>query len=1054
MAFPDTRLRHRLQAAFGADADASPTAWSWTSITGDINAQQISVTRGQANEGGEAAPTSISVVLDNPSGDYTPGHPLGQHYPDIDQGVPMRYAVDGGTTHLALDGTGYATTPDTAALDVTGDIDVRFDATLANWFPVGTLTELMGKFTTTGNQRSWGLYVQDGKVHFTWSPDGTQPSGFDFASTAQFSVPPSGRLAVRATLDADNGAGGLTVRFYTAATIAGPWTQLGDTQTNAATTSIYNSTAPLTIGNVVLPETAAAYENAIGQIHAAEVRNGIGGSQVANPVFADVAEATTSFADTAGRTWTLTGDAAIDPWQPLFAGNADSWEPVWPYGDLSNTDTGYDGESQVTVTASGILRRLGQGEEALQSTLRRRIPSYSPVAYWPWEEGADATTISSPVDGVAAFTPSGFELASDTSLVSSAPLPTVRTGASFTAIVPPAAAGTWQMEFVYYLETMPGSLSTMIDLRTTGTARQILVRVQTNNVRMECYDVDGNQIALGNVTAPGFTGGWNRLQIKASTSGSNVTYNLTWIEIGEIAHFTTDTIAASAGYVTSVRNTYDSGLDGLRLGHLAVFSTQSYSPYNSADIAFAGERAADRMLRLCREEGVPFLLNGRASDTERMGPQRVAALTDLLGECATVDGGPLGEQRAVQGLAYRTRASLYNQTPAIVLSASGDEIANPFAPVLDDQRLRNAITVSRDGGSSATVTDEASILRRRRYADAPTVNAYTDERLPQLAGWRLHLGTWPGMRYPSVSLDLAAAPHLIPTWLTMDFGSRFQVIDLPPQHPTDLVDLLLQGYTQTISPNRWNITANCTPGGPYTVAGRAYYEDFEDTTFVLPYASGGNAAWTRSTAHFNSGTTSLRSGAIGNNQTSDAIFTLPSGARELRFWYWTSSENSGVGFEGDRLLVLVDGVQVLRAQGTTGWTQKIVELPDGATTLTFRYAKDNSATAGEDAVHIDDISVTGLAPSRRDTAGSQLAADVTATATSLSVATTLGPVWTQDPVHMPFQARLGGEVVSVTSVTGTTSPQTWTVVRSVNGIVKPQTAGTPVSLTEPAIRAL
>lgn len=91
---------------------------------------------------------------------------------------------------------------------------------------------------------------------------------------------------------------------------------------------------------------------------------------------------------------------------------------------------------------------------------------------------------------------------------------------------------------------------------------------------------------------------------------------------------------------------------------------------------------------------------------------------------------------------------------------------------------------------------------------------------------------------------------------------------------------------------------------------------------------------------------------------------------------------------------------------------------------------------------------------RLDTDGSQLAAAVDADDTTLSVATTAGPLWTTNVAEFPFDVVLGGEVVTVTSITGAASPQTFTVTRAANGVVKAHTAGTQVRLAQPMILAL
>lgn len=88
------------------------------------------------------------------------------------------------------------------------------------------------------------------------------------------------------------------------------------------------------------------------------------------------------------------------------------------------------------------------------------------------------------------------------------------------------------------------------------------------------------------------------------------------------------------------------------------------------------------------------------------------------------------------------------------------------------------------------------------------------------------------------------------------------------------------------------------------------------------------------------------------------------------------------------------------------------------------------------------------------TAGSQLTSAITDSTTSISVTTTLGPVWTQDAGDMPITVKVGGEQMTVSAVSGSSSPQTFTVTRSANGITKSHPAGTAVELATDAVRGL
>jgi hypothetical protein len=63
-------------------------------------------------------------------------------------------------------------------------------------------------------------------------------------------------------------------------------------------------------------------------------------------------------------------------------------------------------------------------------------------------------------------------------------------------------------------------------------------------------------------------------------------------------------------------------------------------------------------------------------------------------------------------------------------------------------------------------------------------------------------------------------------------------------------------------------------------------------------------------------------------------------------------------------------------------------------------------------------------------------------------------LWTTTAGDFPFDIIVGGERMTVTNITGSSSPQTFTVTRSVNGVVKSQIAATDVRLFTPCYVAL
>lgn len=904
MAFPQTPIDLLAEMQIGG---------VWSNVTSDLYARgPLTIERGRPDEAARVDPSKATFQLDNRQNKYSPRNPRSANYGLIGRNTPVRFSVPGTESYLATTGVSgdIVATPDHTSLDITGDLDVRMELT-AGWTDEGSQV-LIGKWSAVDGNRSWLVRINSGGIVLVWSPTGLSAA----AQAYTLPLPPlPHRAAVRMTLDVDNGAGGFTVALYTADSLSGSWTARGSTATSAGTTSIYSGTAPLEIAptQVVTSGNRPPWR---GRLHRAEVRSGIGGTVVASPDVRALTPGTTSWSDSPGRTWTVAGAATITSREYRLHAEVSSWPPRW---DTSGRDL------YVPVEAAGILRRLGQGTKALASPLRRRIPTIgNPKAYWPMEDGRDAVQAYSPIAGCQPLAVSGLEFAADDSLFGSAPLPRLTAAVTLAAPVPAhTATGQWMLACVFYWPTAPASSTRLLAFNTSGSAQTIILNVDNGSILLEGYTSSGATLFSVPAVTVGFHGAWTRLELTAETSGGNVTYRLGWVDVSGAGYGASTSVAATAGIITGIATTCGALAADVRLGHLGVFASSATSVYDSADDGWLGETASARLVRLSGEEGVPL---SACSASTAMGPQRPDTLLSLLGQCETSDGGVLHEVRDLLGLRYRSRESLYNQPVQLTLDYTQDgHVAPPLEPVDDDQRTRNDRTVTRSGGSSARAIDSTSPLSVLSppagigvYDDAETISVATDDQLEDIAGWRLHMGTWDEARYPTVHIDLAAAPSLIPAVVGLDIGDRIQIINPPTWLPPGPIDLIVEGYTEVIGhPNSWDIVLNCTPAGPWTV-------------------------------------------------------------------------------------------------GVT-----------------------------------DDV-VLG----RADTDGSQLAAGVTSTATSLSVAVTAGPLWTTDPADRPFDIRVGGEVMTVTNITGSSSPQTFTVTRSVNGIVKSQSSATDVRLAYPSVTAL
>ena len=158
-----------------------------------------------------------------------------------------------GTQHMYLPGTAdnYASVPDSAALSITGDIDIQARVALGDWTPAQEMA-IVSKYTTIDDHRSYMFVVRSGStglLRFYWSEDGVN------LITATSSVAPTvsngDYLWIRATLDVDGGPIGQgRVNFYTGGSGASPtWVQLGaEVGGGSVPTSIFDGLHPVEIG--------------------------------------------------------------------------------------------------------------------------------------------------------------------------------------------------------------------------------------------------------------------------------------------------------------------------------------------------------------------------------------------------------------------------------------------------------------------------------------------------------------------------------------------------------------------------------------------------------------------------------------------------------------------------------------------------------------------------------------------------------------------------------------------------------------------------------------
>lgn len=691
------------------------------------------------------------------------------------------------------------------------------------------------------------------------------------------------------------------------------------------------------------------------------------------------------------------------------------WPPRW---DISDSDV------WMPVVANGLLRRLNQGSQPLQSALRRYIPSLFPVAYWPLEDTGFIGRFSlAAVAGGQSLSIAGIKFAQDSDVPGSQPLPELLESSGFQpgigiganpfmrcSEVPAIDNGSWSVWMLFRIsaDDFPTTgTHTLLQFHTSGTAGTfIVIAVGGADPALRVRVLDQNSVLITEQTAtqsaavaaggPTITGDWRVLSVRATQSGGNVVWTFSWFPLdGSINFGGGSTFAGTVGHFRRINTTFSPSLAGMRFGHLSAWGVADPAAYfdpvslggQHATLGFSGEEARERARRVTVEEETLLLVQGDASTP--MGSQLTSTLNDLVEEAATADIAILTEQRNESGLLLRARELMYNQVPSLVLDYASGRVFAPFEPTDDDQRIQNSITVSRARGSSVLAVQTEGPLNVNspitdpngvgEYAASYTVNVESDDQLPDHAGWRLHLGTVDEMRYPRVTFNLANPRMLalIDSIIALREGVKIVITNPPAWLPANDVELIVEGYKESLNAFQWELTFVCSPASPWTVGTAVeldtlLFEDFEDASLSIAVTNGGSAAWFRTQADVLFGAWSFRAGAIADNQNSDAIIEVPDQAVGFRLWYKVSSE---LGF--DFFQILVDGILVYIDSGVKFWRQTDVIGVTGATSVTLRYVKDGAVVAGDDTVYVDNIEFLAYSSGteesdRADTSGSEL----------------------------------------------------------------------------------
>lgn len=508
-----------------------------------------------------------------------------------------------------------------------------------------------------------------------------------------------------------------------------------------------------------------------------------------------------------------------------FDGYVDEWPVEWPSGGQS--------ESTSAVRAFDLQSRLSRSRP-LGSVIEETIRLDSPGWYFPLSEPRESASAGDRITG-ASIEPTQVNTGGELEFASG-------TGPPTDSASSPAFRPVDRYNGIFLLGRVP-------NVDPLGRQRTVVATALTSVARVQCIiewvDVWGVGLRLG-IDATGkavaqWLNPWNASQERTVTSaqtfsdGRTHTFAATLSdngsgtstlrlfvdgdELGSAATFPT----AASNYILPVLTQISVGgtangdlFDGV-VAHIAGFgsalnSGDLFEQYQANSGGFAGETTDNRVRRIADWIGLPAFFVSAETGLSAVGHVDPTGKTAwaYMQEVAETEAGILfvDSQGAVRLL---NRSNTYDTGASVAVSVDAEDVGPGvrFASGVAD--VVNDIMVTREGGSTMQVADEASQSEYGVISESIRTIHATDEAALERAHWELAFGARPRVKLPRVSFDGYSEPDHASEVRSLGIWDRVQVSGLPSQAPRSTEDLRVQGYTESISASGWVVTANTSP---------------------------------------------------------------------------------------------------------------------------------------------------------------------------------------------------------------------------------------------------
>lgn len=494
-----------------------------------------------------------------------------------------------------------------------------------------------------------------------------------------------------------------------------------------------------------------------------------------------------------------------------FTGYVHRWPVKWVGGPGK--------VSHARVTATDQWARLNGWE--LRSLIEEEILNGDAVAYYTLGD------------------PSGSTQAADSSgnLVTSLSMTGSGTAVVFGNATGPATDGLTAAQFAngqYLSATLSTGLGGVRDIRATVLLDSYPAS-SSDLIRLS--PTIGDSIFIRVNSSGAVVAGVGGTTVTSSALSTGTTHDVSFSAgVGTSTLYVDGVSVGTAGGVATVADmitiSAGSGLSGV-LSHLAVESR--VTPANAWNAVNGHTSSTAYMTRIAAVTGTTVGTLDTGLTTPHAGSIDGMTAAAALQRIADAEVGVVYIS-GTGALEFRNRNTRPLNTAADwTINTATSELVSPETEVVTDaQDIINYATAKAEPSNlTQTYKDQDSIDAHGRYKQDYTYAVTTDAEALYRAQWIVGANADPQPRMPDLTLDLMTATSGEATSaLALEIGSRIQLTGLPSQAPDTTVDLLVEGWTETISLDEWTLALNVTDWAPNAawVLGDSTYSVLGSTT--------------------------------------------------------------------------------------------------------------------------------------------------------------------------------------------------------------------------------